>query len=263
MPEGHTVHRIANSFNQDFSGKRVTVSSPQGRFTDHKLVTGKKLSEAKAHGKQLFLQFGKSIVRIHLGIYGKWSFQSFHTEAPTPVGQVRARFQVSNLLADLRGPTACEVIEQAEMIQSLAKLGPDPLSEDKAGENQDLFVNKVQRSGRPIAELMMNQSIVAGIGNVYRAELLFRARMNPFLAGKKVPKEQLAEIWKDATKLMPIGVKTGMMLTRDGFLKGTPVLEDRYYVYKRAGESCRECGGKVSMELLAGRKLYFCKRCQK
>ena len=226
-------------------------------------MSGKKLVAAKAHGKQLFLQFGKPIIRIHLGIYGKWSFQAFKSEVPAPVGEVRARFLIPNQLADLRGPTACEVMDEDGMNKSLSKLGPDPLAGDMTGGNLEKFASKVRGSSRTIAELMMNQAVVSGIGNVYRAELLFRAKLNPFIPGKKIPVETLAEIWEDATKLMPLGVETGMMLTREGFLKGAPQLEDRYYVYKRAGEKCRECGGKVSMELLAGRKLYFCKRCQK
>jgi endonuclease-8 len=263
MPEGHTVHRIANAFSADFEGKKVLVSSPQGRFTDAEQVSGKKLTQAKAHGKQLFLFFGKDIVRIHLGIYGKWSFQPFTANPPAPVGAVRARFQITNQVADLRGPTACEVIDQQQLSVALAKLGPDPLAKDKTGKELKKFVEKVTGSARPIAELLMNQSVISGVGNVYRAELLFRAKLNPFVAGKLVPSSVAQEIWLDASKLMPIGVKTGMMLTRDGFLKGKPPLEDRYYVYKRAGEKCRECGGKIKLEILAGRKLYFCPRCQK
>jgi len=263
MPEGHTVHRTANSFNKDFSNKKVKVFSPQGRFTQAQLVSGKKLSEAKAHGKQLFLHFGKAIVRIHLGIYGKWSFQQFSSQPPEPVGEVRARFLVTNQLADLRGPTACEVIDEIQLQEVLRKLGPDPLAKDHQGKNLERFLEKAHSSSRSIAELLMNQSVIAGVGNVYRAELLYRAKLNPHLPGKKVPKEFLEAIWLDAQRLMPIGVRTGIMLTRDGYLKGKPELEDRYYVYKRAGERCRECSGKVVMEVLAARKLYFCPRCQK
>ena len=261
MPEGHTVHRIANRFSKDFKNQRVKVLSPQGRFTDAPLVSGKKLTEAQAFGKQLFLFFGKDIIRIHLGIYGKWSFQNFETRTPEPKGQVRARFIVPELLADLRGPTACEVIDQDGFEQSFKKLGPDPIRNEK--DSLDRFLNKAGGSNRTIAELLMDQSVIAGIGNVYRAELLYRARLNPMLSGKKVPEDILNSIWIDATNLMPIGVRTGLMLTRDGFLKGRPNLDDRYYVYKRAGEMCRECGGRISMELLVGRKLYWCKRCQK
>ncbi|MGA1646766.1 MAG: Fpg/Nei family DNA glycosylase, partial [bacterium] len=256
-------HRIANRFTKEFAGRKLRISSPQGRFTDAHLVSGKKLLKAEAHGKQLFLGFGPEIVRIHLGIYGKWSFQSFDKVAPEPVGQVRARFQIPDLLADLRGPTACEVIDQDGYINALSKLGPDPIKKDMNSISSDQFVKRVRSSSRSIAELLMDQSVIAGVGNVYRAELLFRAKLNPFVAGKSVPKELVESIWDDAARLMPIGVRTGLMLTRDGFLSGKPIMEDRYYVYKRECEKCRECGGKVSIQVLAGRKLYWCRRCQK
>jgi endonuclease-8 len=261
MPEGHTVHRISKRFSKDFRDQRVRVLSPQGRFTEASVVSGKKLTDSQAFGKQLFLFFGKDIIRIHLGIYGKWSFQAIGVEIPEPKGQVRARFLVPELLADLRGPTACEVIGEEGYFQSLKKLGPDPIRNDPDGS--ETFVERILGRNRTIAELLMDQSVVAGIGNVYRAELLFRAKLNPLVPGKKVPKEIIESIWTDATTLMPIGVRTGLMLTRDGFLKGKPNLDERYYVYKRTGESCRECGGKISMQLLAGRKLYWCRRCQK
>ena len=261
MPEGHTVHRIAKRFEEDFLEKKVRVLSPQGRFIDAARVSGKKLTGAEAHGKQMFLSFGKEIVRIHLGIYGKWNFQEFDSTPPEPKGQVRARFLIPAELADLRGPTACEVIDGEGFRQALGKLGPDPLRSDADAE--DKFINKVTSSGRSIAELLMDQSVVAGIGNVYRAELLFRAKLNPLATGKSLPKEIVESIWLDAKKLMPIGVRTGLMLTREGFLKGKPALEDRYYVYKRQGEPCRDCGQSISLKVLSGRKLYWCRRCQK
>jgi endonuclease-8 len=155
------------------------------------------------------------------------------------------------------------VIDQDGYINALSKLGPDPIKKHMNSISSDQFVKRVRSSSRSIAELLMDQSVIAGVGNVYRAELLFRAKLNPFVSGKSVPKEVVESIWEDAARLMPIGVRTGLMLTRDGFLSGKPIMEDRYYVYKREGEKCRECGGKVSIQLLAGRKLYWCRRCQK
>ncbi len=261
MPEGHTVHRIAQRFEKDFLDKKVRVLSPQGRFTDAERISGKKLTAAMAHGKQMFLSFGKQIVRIHLGIYGKWNFQLFDATPPEPKGQVRARFLIPDELADLRGPTACEVIDGDGLREVLLKLGPDPLRSDR--DSGDRFILKVTSSGRSIAELLMDQSVVAGIGNVYRAELLFRAKLNPLATGKTLSQQTVESIWLDAKKLMPIGVRTGLMLTRDGFLRGKPALADRYYVYKRQGEPCRECGQPISLKVLSGRKLYWCRRCQK
>lgn len=258
MPEGHTVHRTANSFNKEFAGKHVVVTSPQGRFSDAGLISNTQLLSARAVGKQLFLRFEPAILRIHLGLYGKWKFSEFDL-LPEPVGAVRARFISGNQLADLRGPTACELLTEDQYQVALQRLGPDPLDPKADGQR---FVDRVGRSSVAIGQLLMDQSVIAGIGNVYRAELLFRANLNPYTAGKLIPKETVEQIWQDAVALMPLGVKTGFMLTREGFLKAKTKKVDRYYVYKREGLACRECGNLVSIKLMATRKLYFCSACQ-
>ncbi|MEY4945118.1 MAG: hypothetical protein RL384_1062 [Actinomycetota bacterium] len=258
MPEGHTVHRTANHFRKNFAGQNVAVSSPQGRFTDSKLIDGSKLISAKAVGKQLFLHFEPAILRIHLGIYGKWQFSQL-AELPEPRGAVRARFIAAGHLADLRGPTACELLTDEQYQKVLSRLGPDPLD---PGAEMTKFVEKVGRSAVSIGQLLMDQSVISGIGNVYRAELLFRANLDPHTPGKLVPGEIVEAIWRDAVALMPLGVKTGLMLTREGFLKAKTKKADRYYVYKREGLACRECGNLISIELMATRKLYFCSACQ-
>jgi endonuclease-8 len=258
MPEGHTVHRTANHFNKNFAGELVTVTSPQGRFTDSVLINGSKLLSAKAVGKQLFLKFEPAFLRIHLGIYGKWLFAESE-ELPEPKGAVRARFVAGSKFADLRGPTACELLTTEQYQQVLMRLGPDPLDPKV---DMERFVEKVGRSAVSIGQLLMDQSVISGIGNVYRAELLFRANLNPHTPGKSVPKEVVEAIWQDAAELMPLGVKTGFMLTREGFLKAKTKKVDRYYVYKREGLGCRECGNSISIELMATRKLYFCSACQ-
>ncbi|NBU22379.1 MAG: Fpg/Nei family DNA glycosylase [Actinobacteria bacterium] len=263
MPEGHTVHRTAGIFQKKFAGSTLRVSSPQGRFTDASLIDGSKLLSAHAWGKQLFLKFEPAILRIHLGIYGKWRIESHEGELPEPKGQVRARFTSDKDFADLRGPTACELVDTEGYLGVVSKLGPDPLRPDPKGDEGERFVSRVLKSPTPIGQLLMNQSVLAGVGNVYRAELLFRAGINPHTPGKQLTREQVAGIWFDAVALMPLGVRTGLMLTRDGFLKGRPKLEDRYLVYKREGLPCRVCGSSVVIEIMATRKLYYCVKCQK
>jgi formamidopyrimidine-DNA glycosylase len=170
-------------------------------------------------------------------------------------------------VADLRGPTACEVLLPEQVAAQIAKLGPDPLVDrPKAGEQR--FVDAVRTKPTPIGLLLMDQSVVAGIGNVYRAELLFRARLNPHTPGRIVPEETVRALWKDWTKLLTIGVESGQMLTMDG-LRGArreaalANRADRHWVYHRAGEPCRVCGTPIAMELAAGRKLYWCPTDQK
>lgn len=263
MPEGHTVHRTANRFRKDFAGRELNISSPQGRFIDAVLVTGQQLESSEAFGKHLFLGFPSGFIRIHLGIYGKWRFAEFKAEPREPVGQVRARFLSEHFVADLVGPTACEVIDLAGYQLQKSKLGPDPLRIDPADQELERFIGRCQRTKTPIGQLLMDQSVISGIGNVYRAELLFRARLSPFRPGNEVSEQDLAGIWFDAVKLMKIGVTKGIMLTRDDHLRGMPQLKDRYFVYKREGLPCRNCGNEVSLQLMSSRKLYWCTSCQK
>lgn len=260
MPEGHSVRRIANRFNKDFKNSPIKITSPQGRFVDSTLISGQELIEANALGKQMFLHFESGTIRIHLGIFGKWSFSKLEKE---PVGQVRARFQTEGLIADLRGPTICELIDQAGVQAVHDRLGPDPLWPDGDLKQLARFLERVSRSNSAIGQLLMDQSVIAGIGNVYRAELLFRAGLSPFTKGKSVPQEVLVGIWNDAVVLMALGVKTGLMLTRDGYLSAKVPRFERYQVYKREGLECRLCFGPVSIGLMQARKLYWCARCQK
>jgi endonuclease-8 len=319
MPEGHSVHRIARQFALHFVGKRVAVSSPQGRFAAGATqLDGHVMTEASAIGKQMFLEFDNGLwLRVHLGLYGAWDFAGdFTADAttasangrmgqtnqrgtivdsrgedslasmgaprvtrlrmseqetavpgsdvfpPEPIGAVRVRLLTDDTVADLRGPTACEVLTPDQVHAAIQKLGPDPLvGSPKVGEER--FVAAVRKSSTPVGLLLMDQSVVSGIGNVYRAELLFRARIDPHKPGKDLTDEQARALWKDWTKLLKIGVKTGQMLTMDGLSKkkyeaALANREDRHWVYHRTGEPCRVCGSLVLMELVAGRKLYFC-----
>lgn len=267
MPEGHTVHRIARTFEKEFKNQTVTVDSPQGRFSaSAKLISGKKLLGAKAVGKQMFLHFeGDHIVRIHLGIYGKyhWQREAIKDFLKQPVkGEVRVRFYNDLTLTELRGPTVCEVIDQHQMNQVLQRLGPDPLNPDD-GTQRQRFIDNVQKSKTAIGLLLMDQKVVSGIGNVYRAELLFRAGIDPYTPGNQLSTEQLHSLWDDSVALLKVGVKTGFMITRDELFTKRPIKADRNFVYKREGQPCRVCETKVSLALAASRKLYWCTGCQK
>jgi DNA-formamidopyrimidine glycosylase len=265
VPEGHTVHRIANSFNELFAGKTLTIDSPQGRFTaSAKLISNQKLTKAWAIGKQMFLDFDNGqTLRIHLGIYGKWRFVKLEeAQRPEIQGQVRARFYTKNDMADLRGPTICELIEPHELTKIQQRLGPDPLNPDDGTEFKR-FQQNIRNSKTSIGLLLMNQDVIAGIGNVYRAEILYRAKINPHTPGNLLTPKQIKELWKDSVHLLALGVKHGVMLTRDGFLDEDPGKPDRHHVYKRNGEPCRKCKTNIVLEVMAGRKLYFCPKCQK
>ena len=186
---------------------------------------------------------------------------------PPVVGQVRLRLLTDVTCADLRGPTACELQTPDEVAATIAKLGPDPLVDDVA-EGEERFTAVVRRKPTSIALLLMDQTVVSGIGNVYRAELLFRARQNPHTPGRDVPEEVVRGLWRDWVRLLAIGVETGQMMTmddldEDSYRRAMASRDDRHWVYHRAGLPCRVCGTEIAVEELATRKLYWCPSCQR
>lgn len=185
---------------------------------------------------------------------------------PPVVGAVRLRLLTSTTCADLRGPTACALQTPDEVQATIAKLGPDPLVDDIA-QGEERFTATVRRKPTAIGLLLMDQAVVSGIGNVYRAEILFRARQNPHTPGREVPEEVVREMWRDWVRLLAIGVESGQMMTMDdldpaAYRRAMAHRDDRHWVYHRAGLPCRVCGTTVLVEEAAGRKLYWCPRCQ-
>ncbi|MEV8174367.1 DNA-formamidopyrimidine glycosylase family protein [Microbacterium sp. NPDC079176] len=185
---------------------------------------------------------------------------------PPVVGQVRLRLMTDITAADLRGPTACVLQSPEEMLASVAKLGPDPLVGDPA-QNEERFVQAVRKKQTVIALLLMDQAVVSGIGNVYRAEMLFRQRLNPHAPGREVPEEVVRALWRDWVRLLAVGVETGQMMTMDdlspdAYRAAMASRDDRHWVYHRAGLPCRICGTEIALEEIGARKLYWCPRCQ-
>ncbi|SDD52084.1 Fpg/Nei family DNA glycosylase [Actinokineospora iranica] len=267
MPEGHTLHRLARLHQRRFAGAPVEVSSPQGRFAaGASLVDGQVLRRAEAHGKHLFHVYEPDrVVHIHLGLYG--TFDDAPLPAATPVGAVRMRIVGRTHWGDLRGPTACEVLTGAEVNALRARLGPDPLRRDA---DPDRAWDRISRSRTPIAVLLLDQSVLSGVGNVYRAELLFRHGVHPLTPGRSLDRAQWDEMWPDLVALMRLGVRRGRIDTvRDEHLPsatGRPPRQDRHggevYVYRRTGQPCLICGTPVRSEPLATRNNYWCPTCQ-
>ena len=188
------------------------------------------------------------------------------TFPPEPVGAVRVRLLTEKTVADLRGPTACEVLDPAAVQTVIDKLGPDPIN-DSSPEAEEKFVTAVRKKQSPIGLLLMDQAVISGIGNVYRAEMLFRARLNPHTPGNRVPEETVRALWRDWVYLLQLGVATGQMMTMDdldneAYVKAMANRDDRHWVYKREGLPCRVCGTHIVMERMASRKLYWCPKDQ-
>ena len=193
-----------DELNAAFRGRRVRVGSPQGRFADSAaLIDGQTLVGAEAWGKKLFVEFsGDRFVYVHLGLIGGFVVHREVSEVPLPVGEVRLRITTPTAYADLRGATACELVTREQRDAAVAKLGPDPLRVDA---DPDRAWERIRRSRLPIGRLLMDQSVLAGVGNVYRAELLFRHRMHPLRPGRTLRSGQWRAMWDDLVELMARG----------------------------------------------------------
>src|SRR4051812_34166758 len=244
MPEGHTLHRLATALGDAFAGHPVRVSSPQGRFAQSAaLLDGRVLEGAESWGKHLWLHFAQEdLVHVHLGLYGRFDVSRDAAEVPAPVGQVRLRLVRADVAddvtsyADLRGATACELQTPEQRTALVDRLGPDPLRPDA---DPELAWERIRRSRAPIGGPLMDQSGVAGIGNVYRAELLYRHRVDPLRPGSSLRAGRWLEMWEDLVVLMADGVRTGRIdtvrsehLTDDEREAGGP-RRGHSYVYRR------------------------------
>ncbi len=268
MPEGHTLHRLAGELNATFARLPIRSSSPQGRFqAGAAQVDTLVLTEAEAFGKHLFVRFAElpDEVHIHLGLYGRVTFTP---TAPIPVtGAVRWRLENVESTADLRGPTVCELLDPDAVDRLLARLGPDPI---RADADADRAWERIRVSRSPIATLLMDQSVVAGVGNIFRAEVLFRLGIDPYRPGKSLSKNTWQALWDDLVGLMSRAVSVGRIDTvrpeHEPEAMGRSPRVDGHggevYVYRRALMGCLVCGAEVSTAILAGRNLFWCPQCQ-
>lgn len=268
MPEGHVLHRLARELNRLYQNKAVEVSSPQGRFAmEAERLDGAVLAHAEAVGKHLFIRFDvpePAWVHIHLGLIGSLRFGP----AENVRGQIRLRISDGVTAADLRGPQWCRAVSEAERDSVKETSGPDPLRPDS---DPAKGFERIKRSRKSIAALLMDQRIAAGVGNIYRAEVLFRHGIRPATPGNKLTRRTWEILWSDLVDLMADGLERGRIDTvreeHSPTAQDRPAREDAHggevYVYRRAGDPCLVCGTPVRTVLLEGRNLYWCPTCQR
>lgn len=261
MPEGHTIHRLAREQARDLAGSKVRAWSPQGRFSDSAaLLDGLRLERTEAFGKHLFHHYDGLHLHIHLGLIGKMARHA--APVPDPVGQVRLRLEGAEVAWDLSGPMFCRLVTPEEIDAITSRLGPDPLRRDADPER---FIDRVRRSPAPIGALLLDQSVVAGIGNVYRAEVLFLHGIDPRTPGRVLPGEQLRALWDELVLQLREGLRRNRIVTirpeeRDRAVSRMSK-SDALYVYHH--ENCRRCGTQIEMITVGARRIDMCPTCQR
>ena len=263
MPEGHTIHRYALAHRKLLRGKTVAATSPQGRFAAGAArLDGRALVTVDPYGKHLFYRWdGDLTLHVHLGLYG--GFVQFDGAAPPPTPGTRLQLQTGETTLRLAGPTACDLIEPPDEAVLRNRLGPDPLH---ARADKERVAATLRRRSTPIGAALLDQSVVAGVGNVYRAEALFVCGINPELPSRELNPEQFEQLWATLVRMLRDGVKAGRIITVDpaelGISRRAMRLEDWRYVYRRTDLPCRRCGTTIVSWTLAARTMYACPHCQ-
>ena len=284
MPEGHKVHHLAAQHTAAFGGQVMNVSSPQGRFkTGAAEVDGRTLERVEAFGKHLFYRFdagsdAAAFVHIHLGRYGKVT--PLTNPVPDPVGAVRVRMIRADGAAeplpdtpgvknvgpvtgfDLRGPTACETLDRSAVDAILDRLGPDPLAPNPGDKAKVRAA--FARSKKPAGALIMEQPVISGVGNIFRAETFYELEMNPTRPANGLTDAEFDALWRTTKRQMKTGLQYGKIVTRTAREAGKPRAElnklDRFRIYRQP--RCPRCGDETFVWELGGRTMYACRRCQ-
>ena len=257
MPEGHTIHRAARDHHRILSGQQLPVSSPQGRFAGGASILNRQLCLAvEALGKHLLYRFHNGeVLHIHLGLFGR--IRKHRVPLNEPQGAVRVRLVNDTHVIDINGPTICRVLLEKDVLTLMGRIGPDVLRPDA---DPDLAYNKIKKSKAPIGRLIMDQSVMAGIGNIYRSEILWRQAVHPETVGKAIDRQTFDRIWEDAKALLRIGVKRNAIITVDGVPPSKSPYRERVNIF--AKDDCPTCGGEIRRFEISGRRTFVCETCQ-
>lgn len=257
MPEGHTIHRAAREHQQIFAEQVLNVSSPQGRFSDEAKILNKTLCiSVEAFGKHLLYHFDNDhSLHIHLGLFGR--IRKHKLPLREPKGAVRVRLVGQTHAVDINGPTICKILKTPEALLLMKKIGPDLLRPDA---NPELAFNKITKSKVSIGQLIMNQSVMAGVGNIYRTEILWRQAIHPLTPGREISRDIFEKLWRDAKSLLELGVKYNAIITTNSTEPSKSKYRERVNIF--AKDKCPKCNSKIEQFTIASRRAFACETCQ-
>ncbi|MGW2222724.1 DNA-formamidopyrimidine glycosylase family protein, partial [Nonomuraea sp. NPDC001684] len=242
MPEGHLIHRHAAGQHADLAGRTVLAAGPQGRF-DARPWDGRVLTQVEAVGKHLLYHFADApTVHVHLGMRGV--FLRYDDPGTSPRPGTRLRLATGNVAYDLIAPSRCEALTRGQVTALRDSLGPDPLRADAVPEQA---VARLTAFGGPVGAAVLDQKVWSGIGNAWRAELLFLVGLHPNARG--VCAESAGRLWDTAVRYLALGRDAGQVVS-------DPDAPSERWVYRR--EHCRSCGAPVLTWQLASRTAYCC-----
>ncbi len=257
MPEGHTIHRLARD-QAPLVGCTVRASSPQGRFrTGAAAIDGRRLDAVDALGKHLLHRYGPHHLHVHLGKTGVFVPVGRREQPARPQVRLRLDFGVAARTWDLIAPLRCELLTDDEVAVLIGSLGPDPL---QLGADAGEARRRLASHPGPVGVALLDQGVLSGVGNVFRAEALAACHAHPGRPAAEVTDEEFDCLWTALQAMMSRAVDDGRIVTVDTPAGPDLAEEDARYVYKQ--KLCRRCGDEVTTWDLHGRTAYACPTCQ-
>jgi endonuclease-8 len=248
MPEGDSLARIAIALRPHLAGRTVTNARARLPGPVISRVVGKKITAVDTAGKNLLIRFDDGLeLRTHLGLHGSWHRYRPGEAWRRPVSRASLVLEVPGAVAVCFDAPVVELFEtRAEPVHpALATLGPDLLAEHV---DLDAAVGRLQdraQATREIGDVLLDQRVVAGIGNVYKSEVLFLEGVNPFLATGTLSTAKLRAILDRARELMRFNARPGAAAGRVTTLDprtSARLAPTQLWVYRRAGRPCHRCG---------------------
>ena len=273
MPEGDTIFRAARALNRALAGRTVTrFDSVFPRLTrvDHdQPLRGRTIERVESRGKHLLIHFsGDLVLHTHMRMSGAWHIYRPGERWSLPRHEMRIVVETPEIHAvAFNVPVAGFVTaDTLTRVPAIRYLGPDPLAVNF--EAEEAVRRIVERAEMDIADALLDQSAIAGIGNIYKSEALFAARVNPVAKVRDLAPADVERLVATAVKLLRANVAEGSsgMATYRGLRKTTGRFEPgaRFWVYGRAGKPCRRCGTPIHRNKQGpnARSTYWCERCQ-
>lgn len=260
MPEGDTIFRAAAVLEKALAGKTVTAwRSPLPGFVDAGL-DGQGITRVEARGKNLLIHFADGrAIRTHLRMTGSWHLYRAGERWQRPERQAALVLEAGELVAVCFNAPVVELLRPggAARHAELRALGPDLLKDDFDAEEAKRRLRA--RGDQTIGDALMVQAALAGIGNVYKSEVLFLLKTSPFTRVDALPDAAIDALVAKAQELMRQNLDGKPRTTRHALTGG------RYWVYGRSGMPCHRCHALIEMRRqgLAGRSTYFCPVCQR
>jgi len=264
MPEGDNIHRNAVVLGRHLTGQPIArlMVHDKGEVSE---LTGKSVEKVEAIGKQLLIHIESGwVLRVHLGMKGSW--QRRHAAE---------RFPPHPTVIIQTGETAyiCDGAYRAELIRRealrtnprLAQLGPDILAEPAPVDEAAVRAAWPAHADREVADILLDQRIAAGIGNIYKSEVMFECRVHPRSRMRQLSGEKVTELYATAARLMRLNLLIRNRTTVPLKRRGSSPTTQRFWVYGRMGKPCLDCKTPIEYFIQGdmGRSTYFCPTCQR